>query len=173
MKKQTIELPEALEDWYTSQFPTNRQGIKQAVSSYYENLNDHPMAGMFQDHDTAHYFMLQAWKQMWRHSLASLKGVFSKGELSLFIDTHNGMMLSPWHYGSNTLAAGTSDAIALDNMADKWSVDPQVILEKIHSLTPTQALCLEVWATGFWQGQNARPESDGKDEFAAYIDLLA
>jgi len=43
MKKQTIELPAALENWYTSQFPTNRQGIKQAVSSYYENLNDHPM----------------------------------------------------------------------------------------------------------------------------------
>jgi hypothetical protein len=160
MKQQNIEIEESTFAWYSANFPTARQGMTIAVSAFRDALETHPVAQMFSDPLTAHGVMLDVWKQAYRHSLVSMKGLFTAGELCLFIDTHNGLMLSAHHYNSNTLAAGTSDSIALDGMDRKWEIDAGQILDKIRALTPMQALCLEIWATGFWYGQEPAEDRD-------------
>ena len=170
MPQQNITLDETMIQWYDERWKNARQGITAAVVRFQSELDEHPVPTMFSDIETAHHFMIQTWKQMWRHSLASLKGVFTAGELSLFIDTHNGLILSPWHYGSNTLAVGTSDSIALDGTAEKWDVDPETIIDKIKSLTPAQALCVEIWACGFWVQMDDTLEDSG---FSEYINQLS
>ena len=170
MKQQNIEVQKEVFDWYsrvTSQ--SARQTMTRAVNLIHREIEDHPVAGLFTDALTGAEFMLQTWRQIYRVSLVQIKGKFTRDELALFIDTHNGMMLSPMHFGSNTLAVGPSDAIALDNMAAKWGVDPESLLNKIHELSAAQQLCLEIWACGFWSSQET-PE--GKD-FERYIDQLA
>ena len=169
MKQQNIEIQEDTFAWYSSNFPSARQGVSIAVSAFHDALNSHPVAAMFSDPLTAHGFMADVWKQAWRHSLVSMKGLFTANELSLFIDTHNGLMLSALHYGSNTLAIGTSDSIALDDMDEKWQIDGLALIEKIHGLTPMQALCLEIWASGFWYGE---PGKDDDRSLAEYIKTL-
>ena len=165
MKQQNIEIQEETFAWYSSNFPSARQGVSIAVSAFHDALNSHPVAKMFSDPLTAHGFMLDVWKQAWRHSLVSMKGLFTDRELSLLIDTHNGLMLSAHHYDSNTLAVGTSDSIALDGMDQKWKIDAGQILDKIRSLTPMQSICLEIWSTGFWYGQDADREDRSLAEY--------
>ena len=165
MKQQNIEIQEDTFAWYSSNFPSARQGVSIAVSAFHDALNSHPVAQMFSDPLTAHGFMMDTWKQAWRHSLVSMKGIFTAGELCLFIDTHNGLMLSALHYGSNTLAVGTSDSIALDGMDKKWGIDGKTLIEKIHTLAPMQAICLEIFATGFWYGQDADKEDRSLAEY--------
>jgi len=167
-KQQNIETSKETSDWYKENFPTARQGMSLAVDSFFDTMKDNPVAEMFQGKDSAHLFMMGIWKQMWQHSLAGIKGMFSGPELSLIIDIYNGTMLSPYHYGSNSLAVGISDSIALDGMAEKWEIDPASLLGKVKGLTPAQAICLEIWANGFWYGQ--KPE--GGRDFEKYVAQL-
>jgi hypothetical protein len=169
MRNQNIEIAPEVFTWYTENFTSARQTMTRVVTSAKDVLESHPVADLFQDPVSSMEFMLQCWKNIYRHNLSALKGMFTRGELSLFIDTHNSTMLSPWHYGSNTLAAGTSDSITLDGTAERWEVDPAQILEKIHALSPTQAICLELWAVGFWYGSAPAEERS----LEKYVDQLA
>ncbi|WP_333664715.1 hypothetical protein [Desulfobacter postgatei] len=166
MKQQNIEITPETFFWYAENFPSARQGMTIAVTAFRDSLEAHPVATMFSDPLTAHNFMLDVWKMAWRHSLVSMKGMFTARELSLLIDTHNGLAMSALHYSANTLAAGTSDSIALDGMAEKWEIDGPALIEKIHTLTPMQALCLEIWANGFWYGRN---QAKGLEDYVAQL----
>lgn len=168
-RQQSITLSDDVHTWFKDAFHSGRQGMTQVVDDFHATMKDNPVVGMFSDPITAHNFMLGTWAQMWRHFLVNTKGVFSEGELSLLIDIYNGTMLSPWHYGSNSLAACISDSIALDGVGEKWEVDAGTILGKVKALTPVQALCLELWANGFWY--SAIPKN-GRD-FAEYIKQLS
>jgi len=171
-KQQNIEIPEETFAWYAANFPTARQGITSATAAFMDSLDKNPVAKMFADPLTAHEFLMGAWKQMWRHSLVSLKGVFTKSELCLIIDIYNGTMLSAWHYGSDTLAAQVSDSIALDSTAEKWEVSPDQISGKIKNLNPIQALCMEIFANGFWYGKKAQEKDIPADGLETYINQL-
>lgn len=169
-KQQNVEVSSDLYAWF-DEMPglTGRQAMTRIVTQAHELLPCNPMTAMFPDPAQAHEFMLIAWKAIWRHSLAGMKGIFSTGELSLIIDIHNGHMVTPQTYGSNSVAVGISDSIALDGMAEKWDVDPSEILEKVHALTPVQAFCLELWSNGFWYG--TQPD-EGRD-FDKYVEQIS
>ena len=165
MKQQNIETSPEVFCWFSDNFPSARQGMGAMTDAVHRALSDNPVTPLFADPARAADFMLDTWRVMYRHSLASMKGKFTRGELMLFIDTHNGLMLSPQHYASNMLAVGTSDSMALDCTAEKWGVEPGEILLKIGELTKTEALCLELWANGFWYGSGQQPEDKDPAEY--------
>jgi len=153
-KQQGIELSPGMLEFYES-FPdlSGRQAMTSILDTAMGLLPCNPMTDMFSSPIQAHEFMLMAWKPIWRHSIAGVKGLFTKNELLLIIDIHNGHMVTFQTYGSNSLAVCISDSIVLDGVDEKWKVDPGSILEKAKSLTPIQAFCLELWANGYWYGR--------------------
>jgi len=167
-KQQGIEISPVVSKWYET-FPeiSGRQAMTTIVNQAMELIPCNAMTEMFRDPLQAHEFMLMAWKPIWRHSMAGMKGVFTTGELSLLVDIHNAHMVTVQTYGGNSLAVGISDSIALDGMAEKWDVDPALILEKARALTPIQAFCLELWANGFWYG------TESPKDFNEYVAKLA
>ena len=164
--QQNIETSKPVSQWYGRHFPTTRRGMGEVVETVHSRLETNPAVEMFQGPGTALEFMLESWRYIWRHTLISMKGVFSEDELKLILDIHNSHMLTPIMYGSNALAVGISDSISLDNMAEKWAVGPAQIIERARSLNPIQAFCLEVWAVGFWYG---RDQAQGLND---YIKIL-
>jgi len=167
-KQQNIEINPETAAWFET-FPdmSGRQGMTQIIEDTAYLLPGNPMTAMFHDPVQAHSFMLGAWKNIWRHSLVGMKGLFTIGELSLFVDIHNGRMVTPQTYGGNCLAVGVSDSITLEGIDKKWGVDPAAILEKINGLTHIQAACLELWANGYWYG--ATSELRNFDKYIAQL----
>lgn len=90
-------------------------------------------------------YILDATPQLYRLTLHALKGRFSRGELMLIIDALSGTMLTAGLAGQH-LAIDVSDAIALDHLDTKWSVDGDALKTKIAALTIYEASCLELWA---------------------------
>lgn len=171
MRQQNIEISSAVFDWYSKNFQSARQAMGRVVAAAQNHLDKHPVADLFKDPINGMDFMLQAWKNIYRSSLISLKGIFTRDELSLFITVYNGTMLSPGHFANDTLTAAVSDSLVLNFSAEQWDVDSKIILEKIHNLTPTQAICVELWAVGYWHGVGSDPSSEKK--MNQYIDQLA
>ncbi len=164
--QQNIEINKIHVKWYAENFDTARQGISQAAELFFSGLEKNPVTGMFNSPAQAHNFMLQAWKHIWRHTIASLKGCFLKKELSLLVDIHNSHKVAPITFGNSTLAMCISNAILLDNAGEKWDVNADHIIEKAKGLSNIQAFCLELWAVGFWYGKNQAAD------FYDYIDQL-
>jgi hypothetical protein len=79
-----------------------------------------------------------------------LKGKFTAGELNLMIDVMNGTMLTTQFAGQHILP-NVQDGIALDNLDQKWAVDPDQVKDKIKKLSVPDIFFLEIWIQGFWQ----------------------
>lgn len=95
-------------------------------------------------------YVLDSFPQLYRQTLHSLKGKFSRGELMLLIDSGNGTMLMPSLAGQH-LALGVSDSIALDRLDEKWEIDGAALNKKVSALTIFEAVCLELWVQAFWE----------------------
>lgn len=97
--------------------------------------------------------IIDSFPNLFRRTLAELKGKFAKNELQLLIDIHNGHFVTPAFVGQ-ALLAQCEDAINLDRVDRKRQVDRTVLINKIIKLTTYQAAVLEFWATGFWYSDN-------------------
>jgi hypothetical protein len=167
-RSQNVEVTEEVFEWYKEHFPSARQGMIRMLDSVHFFAKDNPVTEMFEDPATATEFMLSAWRSIYRSSMAQLKGVFTGKELMVFIDIHNGVMLSPQSYANNSLLHGLSDSISLEGVDEKWEVDAEAIKAKVRALPNILCFCLEIWSRGFWYGKE--PE-EGRD-YTTYIKQL-
>lgn len=102
-------------------------------------------------------YVLSAWPNLYRRTIAELRGVFSYGELMLILDVSNSTYLTPGLAGQH-LPLSVADGIALDGLDKKWAVDEESINGKIRELTSFQAAALEIWARAAWSNLDNDPE---------------
>jgi len=95
-------------------------------------------------------YILEATAAVYRRTVIDMKDNFSKEELSLLIDIHNGHMLTPGHAGQG-VTFGVSDSIRYDGTDKKWSVDGKSLIEKLNAMSLPEKMFLEIWAKGYWQ----------------------
>jgi len=115
---------------------------------------------------------LEAMPQLFLATIAEIKGIFSKGELSLIIDVMNGVSITPQIMGRHVLA-NVSDAMALDDHHKKWDVEKTTMTNKLSECTIFQKATLEIWAVGFWEGAWNKGYSRTEEEFSRWLDILA
>lgn len=105
--------------------------------------------------------LIEAFPQMYKATIHKAKEMFSRDELMLIIDVHNGYALTPgmisefwWHI---------AEGIKYDNLAEKWNINKDEIIKKAQSLSVPESFILTVWANGFWyskKSQDAKPNND-------------
>lgn len=89
-----------------------------------------------------------------------IKGNFSDKELCLIVEAFEGMKLLPQIAGGH-IYNRCRNAIELSNAYIKWipNADPQDIqffLQKLHDMPEVMRFILEIWACGYWQGNQNR-----------------
>ncbi|MEA1898286.1 MAG: hypothetical protein U9N53_11570 [Bacteroidota bacterium] len=86
---------------------------------------------------------------LYRKTRLELKGIFLYNELKLIIKVVIKQNLDPRTAGQYLLTS-VDTAIQVDNLHEKYSVDPDSLTGKVNKLTSFQKACLELWAWG-WQ----------------------
>jgi hypothetical protein len=71
-------------------------------------------------------------------------------ELSLLLDSFNGLYLTPILLGQHVIASAT-DRIRREGLAEKWEVEPKSFLERLDSLNFFERACLEIWLRAYWE----------------------
>ena len=94
-------------------------------------------------------YAMDSFPLLYRKTLLELKGMFLYNELKLIIKVVIKQGLDPRTAGQYLLTS-LSTAIQVDNLHEKYSVDPDSLIEKVDKLTSFQTACLELWAWG-WQ----------------------
>jgi len=94
-------------------------------------------------------YILEAIPDLYRYTLHTLKGRFTRGELMLMIDVNNGLILTPRIAGQH-LGIQVADGIALDYLDGKWEIDGEELNKKVSNLSLFEAACLELWVQAFW-----------------------
>lgn len=123
---------------------------KQAVGPRIEERSAQFYGELFDSLNQGATYALESFPAMYRATLArELKGRFTTGELSLIIDNTNGLMLMPELAGQH-LVLNISDAIAIEHLDERWSIDGETLVGKLQSLSLFQIAVLELWARGFW-----------------------
>ncbi len=118
-------------EWYDQNFPSRNAGVACAIE-----LLPH----------------------MYQAALAEIRGVFSKGELSMILDVmngHAGIMI----YGQAGLAGqhiglNVADSFHLypGTYEDAWGIeDPVSFQARLAALPRFQSAALEIWAAAFWE----------------------
>lgn len=111
-------------------------------------------------------FILDAFPVFYQRTLEKMRGVFSIGELGLILDALNGhgkLILTLHHAPAligQHVVLEVSDMMRLSpGAAEKWEIsDHDGLIKRLSSLTVFQQICLEVWASGFWNQDNASLE---------------
>jgi hypothetical protein len=137
MKKKTIstKISESTEAFLQENFTSKGYGASFCLTAF---------AGVFKR--TVHHFQ---------------NNLFTKGELSLFIDIMNGTILSP-ELSGQIFKAQVEDSITLDHMDRKWGVKADTLLQKLEDLSPSELMILEIWARAFWKNWENQ-DKRGKD----------
>ena len=112
-------------------------------------------------------FVLEIFPTLYRRTLYDLKGLLTKGELSLLVDVFNGALLTPGLVGQHIIAQ-VEDGIDLDGLDKKWEIEKTALVEKLKSLPLFSLACLEIWANGFWY----RKEKPEGLNFDAWVEQL-
>lgn len=94
-------------------------------------------------------YALQAFSQLYKITMHSLCGKFSRGELMLFIDVMNGHLYNP-QFAGQEMTLNVSDGIALDRLDEKWEIDGAALNKKLAALSMFDRACLEIWIQAFW-----------------------
>ena len=93
-----------------------------------------------------------------------LRDHFSKSEINLLHDASspyfssassiikNGVVMTPSIAGRHLLG-NVEDAISLDNLDEKWSVDTEELLKKLKSMSTPELFFLEIWIYGQMSGK--------------------
>ena len=87
---------------------------------------------------------------LYHQCMSGLVGRFTAGELSLMLDVANSLALTPVMMGQH-LTAECLDGIGLEGLDDKWGVQEVAFRDRLHSLSPFEATCLEIWSRAFWE----------------------
>jgi hypothetical protein len=74
----------------------------------------------------------------------------TRAEASVLLDTQNGAGQAPVHWLGKALAHQVEDAIALDHLADKWSVDGPQLIAKLEEIGDMACIALVDWAARAW-----------------------
>jgi len=163
MGQQNIEMTKEASDWYASVFPTARQGVTRVVETAHSRMEDHPVSAMFDDPERGMFFMLTAWANIYRHSLSDMASLFEANELCMLIEAHQGAYVYPYNHNKSGITLLAGDAMSLDNMAEKWKIETEHFSAAIEKLTPTQAMCLQLWAVGYWTAKKRGDPTPLKD----------
>lgn len=124
--------------------------------------------GSFPTMNAGAEFALEAFRVLYRDTLALLVGRFTLGELSLMIDVSRMLDLTPQTAGQ-ILPVRCADAILLDLYDKRWKVDREQISRKMLHLNRWEVVCLELWARSFWlTGSAGEPEA-----IEQYVEPLA
>lgn len=94
-------------------------------------------------------YVLEAFPDLYAHTIHALRGKFTRGELMLCIDVMNGHWYNP-HGAGQEMTPNVSDGIALDHLDEKWEIDGAALNKKLASLTMFDRSCLEIWIQAFW-----------------------
>lgn len=75
----------------------------------------------------------------------------SEAELNLIRDALNDVLHEPADMIRGAIGHGVSDSIALDGLAEKWSVDGEVLVEKLAALDYAQEVTLLERVEQWWR----------------------
>lgn len=81
----------------------------------------------------------------------------SYGEAALIVDCLNGALMRA-HV--TFLPAQVSDAIAYDNLAEKWSIDGEALLAKLRQASPLALCAIIDAAERFWENTETYPADE-------------
>lgn len=95
-------------------------------------------------------------------ALEEIRGQFTRGEISCVLDCNNGLFLIGGLIGNHT-AANVVDSPEMDS---KWGVETRSLARRIHALTPTQRVALELWTASLWSRYQ---ENDYWDEQLVWL----
>lgn len=95
-------------------------------------------------------YIAGAFPALYQRTLRDMRGLFTRGELSLMIDCHNGTILNPGMAGQH-LEIAVRDSMELDGTDAKWQVDRKELMDRIRPLSLFDRACLEIWAVGSWE----------------------
>lgn len=88
---------------------------------------------------------------------------FSRGEACAIVDALNGLdmltMIGDADYSTPWWPMEVADAISLNHLDAKWSVDGAALIKKIGALTTAQLIAVADAAERFWR-EPARPTDD-------------
>ena len=116
-------------------------------------------------------YTLDSFPVLYQHTLHDLKSVFSEPELMLMIDVFNATALMPQLAGQH-FEIQVRDGIELDGRAEKWKIDRDVMLKKIAALPIFSLACLEIWANGFWYGNEENQKDLDGEQFREWVKQL-
>jgi hypothetical protein len=78
-----------------------------------------------------------------------LKGFFTTEEACLMVDVNNSHLYVP-NYPKSALHLCVHDGNLYEELGEKWSVDIQVLLDKINKLSNYQCHCVFLMCNEFW-----------------------
>lgn len=95
--------------------------------------------------------LVEAYASVRQYGIKRFQEIFSLNELSLMLDAENGVIFSPrmiqgW-------VGHVHDACYIDNLHLKYSVDPQVLLEKLGKLSDSDLVIIHDWMNYYWYGK--------------------
>ena len=79
---------------------------------------------------------------------AALRDRFTEGEIALILNASNGTRYQPWSIPH--MGAGIEDAVHLDHLDEKWSVNGPALISKLRALTTAERFALVNAAERFW-----------------------
>jgi hypothetical protein len=94
-------------------------------------------------------YAMDVFPLLYKKTLLELKNIFLYNELKLILKVVIKQNLDLRTAGQYLLTS-LSTAIEIDSLHEKYSVDPDSLMEKVDKLTAYQKACLELWAWG-WQ----------------------
>lgn len=107
-------------------------------------------------------YILEAFPELYSHTIHAMRGKFTRGELMLCIDVMNGHWYNPPGAGQE-MTPNVSDGIALDHVDAKWKIDGSVLNQKLAGLSIFERACLEIWIQAFW----AQDDHSNIEEYVA------
>ena len=103
--------------------------------------------------------------QIRAYSMREIKGLFTPAEWCYMADSLNGTIITP-EFRCNTggLIASVEDSNDFDNLAEKWKVDVDALIEKIKKLTGAQVDAVYSRVENFWD-HTAEGNADQNSEW--------
>lgn len=142
--------------------PTIIHEQSKVVSPRISEANQKFYGMMFENINQGADYTLDAFPHLYKNTMESLKGRFSRGELMLMIDVNKGSFLTAIMAGQH-LNAKVADGIARNYLDAKWEIDGKILKEKMAAVSIFEIACLEIWVNSFW----AQDDHGNINEYAA------
>ena len=92
--------------------------------------------------------------------LRTVAAQLTLGEAALIVDAVRGMFVTDQLIEVRHLDAELADAIAYEDLATKWGVDGDTLLDTVRGWTAGQRLAVVDAAERYWAAANAKPEAE-------------